>query len=34
MAIPGKAYHTNWVYFLWNMMIVATAPVVVAAVGG
>ena len=29
MAIPGKAYHTNWVYFLGNMMIVAVAPVIV-----
>jgi len=29
MAIPGKAYHTDWVYFLGNMMIVAVAPVVV-----
>ncbi len=29
MAIPGKAYHTDWVYFLGNMMIVATAPVIV-----
>ena len=29
MAIPGKAYHTNWVYFLGNLGIVAIAPVVV-----
>jgi SSS family transporter len=29
MAIPGKAYHTDWVYFLGNMMIVAVAPLVV-----
>jgi SSS family transporter len=29
MAIPGKAYHTDWAYFLGNMMIVAAAPVVV-----
>lgn len=29
MAIPAKAYHTNWVYFVGNMMIVAVAPVVV-----
>ncbi|MBN2476433.1 MAG: sodium/solute symporter [Pirellulales bacterium] len=29
MAIPGKAYHTDWVYFLGNMMIVAVAPVIV-----
>ena len=29
MAIPAKAYHTDWIYFLGNMMIVAVAPVVV-----
>ena len=29
MAIPGKAYHTDWVYFLGNMMIVAVAPAIV-----
>ncbi len=29
MAIPGKAFHTDWVYFLGNMMIVAIAPVIV-----
>jgi len=29
MAIPAMAYRTNWVYFLGNMMIVATAPLVV-----
>ena len=29
MAIPGKAYHTDWVYFIGNMMIVAVAPAVV-----
>jgi len=29
MAIPAKAYHTDWVYFLGNMMIVAIAPLVV-----
>jgi len=29
MTIPSKAYHTDWVYFLGNMMIVAVAPVVV-----
>jgi SSS family transporter len=29
MAIPGKAYHTDWVYFLGNMMIVAVAPLIV-----
>ncbi len=29
MAIPGKAFHTDWLYFLGNMIIVATAPLVV-----
>ncbi len=29
MAIPAKAYATNWVYFLVNMCIIAIAPVVV-----
>jgi len=29
MAIPGKAFHTDWLYFLGNMMIVVTAPAVV-----
>jgi len=29
MAIPAKAYATDWVYFLGNMCIVAMAPVVV-----
>ncbi len=29
MAIPAKAYHTNWVYFLGQLMILAVAPVVV-----
>jgi len=29
MAIPGKSFHTDWLYFLGNMMIVAIAPVVV-----
>ncbi|HYG38713.1 MAG TPA: sodium/solute symporter [Cytophagales bacterium] len=29
IAIPAKAYATDWVYFLNNMMIVAVAPVVV-----
>lgn len=29
IAIPAKAYATNWVYFLSNMMIVAVAPIIV-----
>jgi SSS family solute:Na+ symporter len=29
IAIPAKAYATDWVYFLGNMMIVAVAPVIV-----
>lgn len=29
MAIPAKAYATDWVYFLVNMMAVAIAPVVI-----
>ena len=29
MAIPAKAYHTDWIYFLGNMMIVAVAAVIV-----
>jgi len=29
MAIPAKAFDTDWVYFLGNMMIVAVAPAVV-----
>lgn len=29
IAIPAKAYATNWVYFMNNMMIVAVAPLIV-----
>jgi len=29
IAIPAKAYATDWVYFLNNMMIVAVAPIIV-----
>jgi len=29
MAIPAKAFHTDWIYFLGNMTIVAVAPIVV-----
>lgn len=29
MAIPARAYYSNWIYFLGNMTIVAVAPVVV-----
>lgn len=29
IAIPAKAFATDWVYFLGNMMIVAVAPVIV-----
>ena len=29
MAIPAKAYATNWVQFLFNMGIIATAPLIV-----
>ncbi|MFT3824185.1 MAG: sodium/solute symporter [Chitinophagaceae bacterium] len=29
IAIPAKAYATNWVYFLSNMMIVAVAPIII-----
>lgn len=30
MAIPAKAFATNWVYFLTNMTIIAVAPIVIA----
>ena len=29
MAIPAKAFHTDWIYFLGNMTIVAIAPIIV-----
>ena len=29
MAVPAKAYHTDWGYFLGNMSIVAVAPLIV-----
>ena len=29
MAIPAKAYQTDWVYLLGNLMIVAVAPLVI-----
>lgn len=30
MAIPAKAYATDWVYFLVNMMVIAITPLVIA----